>query len=195
MPETGAKPANRGSTTRRVLLAAGGRHAQVNRRFFSRLAPPMKKLGAALAMLLVPGAIMAQQCPLSAPLTLKDMQAGIVGETGTVWVIAADCSYTIARQMGFTTGEPYKHGRLTAEQRGHLEEIVERLQRVRLAEHSAPAPRANARRISLSYAGNELALTLPPGGGELAGLRASAADPRSRGILDLAALLKGMLGS
>ena len=37
---------------------------------------------------------MAEECPLTAPLTLKDSQSGIAGETGTVWTIAPDCSFT-----------------------------------------------------------------------------------------------------
>jgi hypothetical protein len=40
---------------------------------------------------------MAEECPLSAPLVLKDTQSGFAGETGDVWTIAPDCSFTVAR--------------------------------------------------------------------------------------------------
>jgi len=42
----------------------------------------------------------AQECPLSAALTLKDTQYGFAGETGTVWTIAPDFTFTIARHIG-----------------------------------------------------------------------------------------------
>ena len=53
---------------------------------------------------------MAEECPLTAPLTLKDSQSGIAGETGTVWTIAPDCSFTVARHIGPKVLDPYKQG-------------------------------------------------------------------------------------
>jgi hypothetical protein len=46
--------------------------------------------------LLNSGTIMSQKCPLSARLTLKDTQSGFAGETGTMWTIEPDCTFTIA---------------------------------------------------------------------------------------------------
>ncbi len=44
---------------------------------------------------------MAQECPLSAALTLKDTQYGFAGATGTVWTIEPDFTFMIARHIGF----------------------------------------------------------------------------------------------
>ena len=46
---------------------------------------------------------MAEESLLSAPLIVKDLQGGFVGETGTVWTVAPDCSFTVARQTGPNT--------------------------------------------------------------------------------------------
>src|SRR5216684_9024810 len=50
--------------------------------------------------------------PLSTALVLKDTQGGFAGETGMVWTIAPDCSYTVARQIGLKALDPHKQGRL-----------------------------------------------------------------------------------
>jgi hypothetical protein len=137
---------------------------------------------------------MAQECPLSAPLTLKDTQSGFAGETGTVWTIAPDCSFTIARQIGLKTLDPHMQGRLTPEQQAQLKELLDRMAVATLPERLGGEPHVNARRISLSYGGNQSVLSLPPGGGDLNALHTALGDPAGR-MLELANKLRGMTGS
>lgn len=135
---------------------------------------------------------MAKECPLSAPLVLKDTQSGVAGETGNVWTIAPDCSFTVARQIGLNVLQPHKQGQLTPEQRTHLEELMDRMTATALPEQLGGGPQVNARRVTLSYGGRQSVLNLPPGGGDLGTLRAAAGDEPTRLMLDLANNLKAM---
>jgi hypothetical protein len=137
--------------------------------------------------------IMAQECPLSAPLIVKETQSGFAGETGTVWTIAPDCSFTVARQVGLATLEPHKQGRLTAEQQGRLKELLGRVTTAALPQHLGAEQQVNARRITLSYAGKDSVLTLAPGGGDLRALRAAASGENAASVLlDVADQVKNM---
>src|SRR5215472_6380555 len=137
---------------------------------------------------------MADECPLSAPLVLKDTQSGFAGETGNVWTIAPDCSFTVARQIGINVFGPDKQGQLTAQQRTQLKELLDRMTATALPAQLG-GPQVNARRITLAYGGKQSVLTLPPGGGDLASLRAAAGDDPTRLMLDLADNMKSMTGS
>ncbi len=75
---------------------------------------------AVAALLLVSGSSLAQECPLIVPLIVKDLEGGFVGQTGTVWTIAPDCSFTVARQIGANVADPHKRGRLTLDQQKRL---------------------------------------------------------------------------
>jgi len=152
-------------------------------------------LGFALLGLLISGMVMAEECPLSAPLVLKDTQSGFAGETGNVWTIAPDCSFTVARQVGLNVLEPHKKGQLTAQQRKQLKEMMDRMTATALPEQLGSGPQVNARRITLAYGGQQSVLSLPPGGGDLGALRATAGDASTRLMLDLADGLKAMAGS
>jgi hypothetical protein len=149
---------------------------------------------AGLAALLISGAIMAQECPLSAPLVLQDTQSGYAGETGTVWTIAPDCSFTVARRIGLKMLEPYRRGQLTPEQRRQLKELLDRMTAAALPERIGDGPQVNPRRIALAYGGKQAVLSLPPGGGDLRALRAAAQDDPTRLLLELAERLKAMTG-
>jgi hypothetical protein len=138
--------------------------------------------------------VMAEECPLSAPLVLKDTQSGIVGETGSVWTIAPDCSFTVARLIGPKVLDPYKKGQLTPQQRTQLKELLDRMTATALPEQIGGPPQVNPRRITLSYGAKQSVLSLPPGGGDLGALRAAAGDDTSRLMLDLASHLKAMTG-
>jgi hypothetical protein len=138
---------------------------------------------------------MAEECPLSAPLVLKDVQSGFAGETGNVWTIAPDCSFTVARQIGLKMLDPYKQGQLTPEQRTQLKEMMDRMTATALPAQIGAAPQANARQITLSYGDRQSVLSLPPGGGDLNTLRAAAGDDSTRLMLDLADKMKTMTGS
>jgi hypothetical protein len=137
---------------------------------------------------------MAEECPLSAPLVLKDTQSGFTGETGNVWTIAPDCSFTVARQIGLNVLEPYKRGQLTPPQRDQLKVLLDRLTATALPEQLGGGPHVNARHITLSYGAKQAVLSLPPGGGDLTALRAAAGDDSTRLMLEFADDLKGMTG-
>jgi len=150
------------------------------------------RVGLALSLLFVSETIMAQECPLSAPLTIKDTQSGYGGETGTVWTIAPDCSYTVARQIGLKTLDPDRQGRLTSEQQARLKEVLDRMAAAGLPKQIGGGAQPNARRITLSYGQTESVLTLAPGGGDLSALRAAAAKDPAATLLELADQVKGM---
>jgi hypothetical protein len=137
---------------------------------------------------------MAEECALSAPLVLKDTQSGVAGETGNVWTIAPDCSFTVARQIGLNVLQPHKQGQLTSQQRLQLKQMMDRMTATALPEQLGGGPQVNARHITLAYGGRQSVLTLPPGGGDLASLRAAAGDDSTRLMLDLANDLKTMTG-
>jgi hypothetical protein len=138
---------------------------------------------------------MAQECPLSAPLTLTDIQAGFAGETGTVWTITPECSFTVARQIGLKVLDPHKQGRLTAEQQSRLKDLLNGVAAAPLPKQTGGAPHVNGRRITLSYGSQQSILALPPGGGDVGALRAAAGDGPAGRMLVLADTLKGMTGS
>jgi hypothetical protein len=138
---------------------------------------------------------MAEECPLSAPLVLKDTQSGFAGETGNVWTIAPDCSFTVARHIGLNVLEPYKRGQLTLPQRDQLKALLDRMTATALPEQLGSGPQVNARRITFSYGAKQSVLSLPPGGRDLTALRAAAGDDSTRLMLELADDLKAMTGS
>jgi hypothetical protein len=150
------------------------------------------RLGSALSAFLITVTIMAQECPLSVPLTIKDTQSGFAGETGTVWTITPDCNYTVARQIGLQILGPDKQGRLSPEQQLRLKELLDRMPLAALPTQLGDAPQVNARRITLSYGQAETVLTLPPGGGDLGSLRAAARTDPAGALLELADQVKAM---
>ena len=159
-----------------------------------RLTAAAAGIGLLLVGLFVSGKVMAEECPLSAPLVLKDTQSGFAGETGSVWTIAPDCSFTVARQVGLNVLQPHKQGQLTPQQRLQLKQMMERMTATALPEQLGGGPQVNARRITLAYGGKQSVLTLPPGGGDVVALRAAAGDDSTRLMLDLADNLKAMTG-
>src|SRR4029077_4291641 len=152
-------------------------------------------LGVAFLGLLTSEIIMAEECPLLAPLVLKDTQSGFAGETGNVWTIAPDCSFTVARQVGLNVLQPHKQGQLNAQQRTELKEMLDRMTATALPEQLGSGPQVNPRRITLAYGGKQSVLVWPPGGGDLGTLRAAAVDDATRLMLDVADQLKAMSGS
>ena len=179
------------TSSRRSTLSPTG--TTIARLSCLRLAAAAAGIGLALLGLLVSGKAMVEECPLSAPQVLKDMQSGVAGETGNVWTIAPDCSFTVARQVGLNVLQPHKQGQLTAHQRLQLKEMMDRMTATALPDQLG-GPQVNARRITLAYGGKQSVLTLPPGGGDLKSLRAAAGDDSTRLMLDLADNLKSMTG-
>jgi hypothetical protein len=152
------------------------------------------RVGLALPGFLISGTNMAQESSLSAPLVLEDIQGGFAGETGRIWTIAPDGSYTVARQIGLKVLEPDKQGWLTPEQRARLKVSLDRMAAVALPQQLGGGPQVNARRITLSYGGKQSVLSLPPGGGDPSA-HSAAGDDSTRLILELADDLRAMTGS
>jgi hypothetical protein len=162
--------------------------------FASRiLAALVKGFALTLVALLISGTILAQECSLTTPLGLKDTQDGFAGETGTVWTIAPDCSFTVAQQIGPKITDPIKQGRLTPQQAAQLKELLARL--AGIPAQLGNGPEVNARRITFSYEGKVSVLILPAGGGDLSSLRAAAGNDPAGRLLELAEAVKGMTGT
>jgi hypothetical protein len=83
-------------------------------------------------------------------------QCGFAGETGTVWTIAPDFTFTIARQIGFKILDPHKQGRLSPEQQAHFKARLDRVDIAKLPKGFGTEPQVNARMITLSYGGTIL---------------------------------------
>ncbi len=152
------------------------------------------RVGMAFFMLPVGEVSMAQECPLTAPLTVKDLQGGVVGQTGTVRTVALDCSFTVARQVAINVAEPHRTGQLTSDQQVRLRQLLTRTDPATLPK-TIGEPRVNGRQILLTYGRVESSLSLAPGGGNLAALRGAASDPVAARILELAEALQEMTGS
>ena len=136
---------------------------------------------------------MVDESPLTAPLIVKDLQGGVVGQTGTVWTIAADGGFTVARQIGAKLAAPHKQGRLSREQRERLRSIMARPAMAALPPQLGEEPHANARQITVSSGAIAAVLTLPAAG-DLKTSRAAVADPHSGQVLDLMELLGDAIG-
>jgi hypothetical protein len=138
---------------------------------------------------------MAQESSLSAPLVVKDIQSGFAGETGKVWTILPDGSYTVARQIGLKVLEPDQQGRLTPEQWAQLKTLLDRMALMALPRQLGGEPQVNTRRITLSYGGKQSVLNLPPAGADPSGPRSAAGDDPTCLVLELADDLRAMTGS
>jgi hypothetical protein len=139
--------------------------------------------------------VLAQECPLTAPLVLKDTQDGFAGQTGTVWTIGPSCEFAVAKQIGPKVNEPYRQGRLTPQQQTQLKEVLTRTALENIPEKlDHGGPQVNARRVTISYGGKVSELTLAPSGGDLSTLRATVGNGPAGRLLELAETLKGMTG-
>ena len=137
---------------------------------------------------------MDEQHPLGASLVLRDLQAGVVGQTGTVWTIEPDFGFTIARQFVAKTADPHKQGHLPSEQQGRLRELLARIDPAALPRQIGE-PQVNGRQILLTYGRAACSLNLPAGGGSLGALRATVTDPNASRFLELADVLQQMIGN
>jgi hypothetical protein len=149
--------------------------------------------GLTLAALLISPIVMAQNCPLTTPLILKDTQDGFAGQTGTVWAITPGCNFTVAQQIGTKITDPIREGRLTPQQEMLLKEQLNRT--AGMPAQLGDGPQVNARRIMLSYEGRVSVLILPPGGGDLSALRAAVGEGPTGRLLELAETVKRMTGT
>ncbi len=136
---------------------------------------------------------MVDESPLTAPLIVRDLQGGVVGQTGTVWTIAADGGFTVARQIGAKLAAPHKQGRLSHEQRERLRSMMARPAMAALPARLGGTPHANARQIIVSCGPVSAVLSLPAAG-DLKTLRPALADRHGTQVLDLMDLLEDMIG-
>lgn len=142
-----------------------------------------------LPSLIVAEVSVADQCPLTAALVLNDLQSGVVGQTGTVWTLAPDCSFSVARRIALSTAEPHRRGQLTAEQQSRLRDLLARINPNALPRQIGE-PQVNGRQILLTYGRAASSLNLPPGP-----LRATVGDPNAARLLELANAIKDMIGN
>jgi hypothetical protein len=151
-------------------------------------APAVRAAGAVavLVVALNSGPVMSEQCPLSSPLVVKDLQDGFAGQTGSIWTVGVDCTISVARQMGEKVTEPFFRGRLSADQQVELRNVLAKTSPADLpAEAGAGGPPVNARRLIVALGSKVSTLTLPPGG-DLHAARASAGDRSAGRLLELA---------
>lgn len=130
------------------------------------------------------GEFMAHDGKLRDQLRVRDAQHGVVGETGTLWVIEPSGAFQVSSFVNQKVGPPEREGNLTPEQ---LELVAKTLasQRFRdLPQPSGEGAPSNARVITVGFGPASASLTLPPGPPvELERLVARHADqtgPRSR---------------
>ena len=106
---------------------------------------------------------MADDGRLRAELRVHDGQHGMVGETGTLWVIEPSGAYQVSSFVNHKGGPPEREGNLTAEQ---LDLVAQTLANEgfadlprRIGEGAAP----NTRVISVAFGRDTATLMLPPG--------------------------------
>jgi len=172
-------------------VSAGEQFSAMPRRPRSRIVARLVLLiGVATAGSLVSRTSLAEECPLTAPLILADLHGGFVGQTGTIWTIAPDCSFTVARQIGPNTADPHKQGRLTPDQQTRLAALLARIELASLPAQLGGMPQPNARQITVSCGPARSVLNLPPAGGDLN----PPADRHAAWILELGDILKDIIG-
>jgi hypothetical protein len=139
-----------------------------------------------LAALLSSTLAMSEQCPLSSPLVVKDLQDGFAGQTGSIWTVSVDCTITVARQVGQKVSEPYYRGRLSAEQQVELRNALKKTSLADLPpEAGTGGPPVNARRVVVAMGSRVSTLTLTPGS-DLDAARAAVGNRAAGQLLELA---------
>jgi len=152
-------------------------------------------LAFSLAVFLCPEPGRAEDCASGNMLTLKDSQGGFAGTTGSVWVIGADCRFTVARFINADVKEPHQRGQLTAKQQGILTALLADKAVANLpAAVGEPAP-VNPHTITLEYAGKVSILHLAPGPSEAKRIMAEQTDSAARRLLQIAAGVKDLTGA
>jgi hypothetical protein len=159
----------------------------------SPVAAPSLLAAATAALLTMTGSTMAQQCPLAAPLVVKDLQGGVVGQTGTIWTVAPDCSFTVARQIGAKIADAHKQGRLSAEQQQRLAALIGQANFAAFPDRLGGTPQPNGRQITVSYGRTVSVATLPPDAAPGAS-PATAGDQRVNQTIELARFLDDIIG-
>jgi len=128
-------------------------------------------------------------------LVLKDTQQGFAGTTGTVWTIAPDCTFQVARLFGDRVLAPHIQGRLDEAQKSRLAAALERTHAGDLPAQLGEGSVVNPRHIVLERDGRTAALSLSPGDTDVGKLLAASPDDPARRMFELAAAVKDILGS
>jgi hypothetical protein len=106
---------------------------------------------------------MARDGQLRDELQVRDGQHGVVGETGTLWVIEPSGAFTVSRFVNSKVGPTERAGSLTPEQ---IELVAQSLARQRfgdLPQRIGEGASANPRVISVVFGEDRATLVLPPG--------------------------------
>ena len=131
---------------------------------------------------------------LRAELRVRDGQHGMVGETGTVWVIEPSGAYRVSSFINQEVGPPQREGALSAEQLERLAEILSSQDFAHLPPRIDETAQANPRVISVAFGRHSATLVLPPGPpGDLDQLiagQAGEAGPRGRLLAVVDAVLE-----
>lgn len=107
--------------------------------------------------------LMGHDGQLRDELRVRDGQHGVVGETGTLWVIEPSGAFEVASFVNQKVGPPERQGNLTAEQ---IERVAQSLASQRfsnLPREIGEAAPTNARVISVAFGRDSATLMLPPG--------------------------------
>lgn len=125
-------------------------------------------------------------------LTLKEVQGGVVGWTGSVWTIAPDCSFTVSRI--FNTEQPaHRRGQLTPEQQAFLSRILTEKLATSLPQRLGGPIEVNPHVISLTYGGRTSELNWPLGK-SIDSLKALEPSNATRRFLEIAEAVKQVAG-
>ena len=100
---------------------------------------------------------------LPAPLTLRDGQQGVVGESGTIVTIERDGRFRVARFVNARIEAPHRKGMLRAEAIRKLARTFARVHAADLPGVMSRSAAANAHRLQLSVGKQMSTLTLFPG--------------------------------
>jgi hypothetical protein len=127
---------------------------------------------------------LARDGQLREQLQVRDGQHGVVGESGTLWVIEPSGAFRVASFVNQKVSPPQREGSLTPEQ---IELLAQRLARERFSDlprRMGDRAPANTRIISVIFGDASVALLLPPGAPleleRLVALEADAGGPEAK---------------
>lgn len=137
---------------------------------------------------------LADDGQLRAELRVRDGQHGMVGETGTLWVIEPSGAYRVSGFINQEVGPPQREGNLSAEQLERLAGTLASQDFAHLPAQIGASAQANPRVISVAFGRYSATLMLPPGPpvelGQLVADQAGEAGPRGRLLAVVDAVLE-----
>lgn len=100
---------------------------------------------------------------LTAKLMLRDAQAGVAGESGTVWIIDPEGTFSISRFFNNKVNKSCRTGQLTQEQLATLAKVLTAQEFFELPSEVGHGPEVNPHRITISFGEKTSTLTLGAG--------------------------------